>query len=26
MYIKELQKSFKRDAKRFKTAAQLPRE
>ena len=26
MYIKELQKSFKRDAKRFKTAAQLARE
>ena len=25
-YIKELQKSFKRDAKRFKTAAQLARE
>ena len=25
-YVKELQKSFKRDAKRFKTAAQLARE
>ena len=25
-YVKELQKTFKRDAKRFKTAAQLARE
>ena len=26
MYVKELQKTFKRDAQRFKTAAQLARE